>query len=76
MSIITVFIGVAILLGVGTQILGSVSLECDDLSDAGYNWTAGCVDVENTAGSGYGLLIIVAIVLAAAGILFAVRLMQ
>ena len=77
LGIVTMFIGVMILLVIGTQILGNVSIECDGLeAGTGYNWTQNCMAVQETSGGGYELLTIIGIVLAAVGILFVIRYMS
>ena len=77
-----VFIAAAILIMIGTQILGSTSLDCEDLE--GYNsstpdnstgWAKQCLDSQDSTEDGYALLTLILIVIAAVGILSVVRLL-
>lgn len=88
MPLIGGFIGLIIILGVGTLILGNSTMNCSTL--AGYNatvigpagalapstgWALACVNTNTNAQSGYALLIISVIVFAAVIILSIVRLL-
>lgn len=82
LAIVGVFIAIVVMLGIGTQILGNVSFSCEDLD--GYNsttpgdstgWAASCLEVQENSISGYNLLVIIVIVVAAVGILFVVRML-
>lgn len=82
MPLIGGFIGLVIILGVGTLILGNSTMDCTTLT--GYNastpasstgWAGTCVDSNTNAQSGYALLIIAIIVFAAVIILSIVRLL-
>ena len=85
MSLIAAFIGIAIMLGIGTQILGNTTLDCTTLP--GYNssgtnttivstgWAATCDDSNTSTQNAYALLIIILIVVAAVAILFVVRML-
>jgi hypothetical protein len=81
MGMVGAFIAVAILLGVGTIILGNSTMDCSGLP--GYSTTAGastgwagtCEDANDQAQSAYVLLLIVLIVIAAVVILTVVRML-
>ena len=82
MGLVGAFIGIAILLGIGTQILGNSVQDCTNLAD--YNstagatqtgWSAQCADNNTQTQSAYALLIIVLIVIAAVVILTVVKLL-
>ena len=82
MVMIAAFIGVAIMLGLGPQILGNSVMDCSTLE--GYNatvpasstgWAGTCEDANTSTQNAYALLIIIMIVIAAAAILFVVRLL-
>ncbi len=82
MPLIGGFIGLVIILGVGTLILGNSTMDCTTLT--GYNattpasstgWANTCVTSNTNAQSGYALLIIAIIVFAAVIILSIVRLL-
>ena len=89
MPLIGGFIGLVIILGVGTLILGNSTMDCTTLqgytplngpqtivSDANATgWAATCVSSNTNAQSGYALLIIAIIVFAAVIILSIVRLL-
>ncbi len=81
-AIIGSFIGVAIMLGIGVTILGSVALDCSSLD--GYNaqtpadstgWAGSCVNASNQTASAYSLLLVILVVVSAVSILFVVRLL-
>ena len=78
------FIAVAILLGVGTIILGNSVMDCTNLPGYdttgagvfnGTGWAATCEDANDQAQSAYTLLLIVLIVIAAVVILTVVRML-
>ena len=89
MGLVGAFIGVAIMLGIGTQILGNTTMDCTSLP--GYTsqvwhglppstgnstgWAAACLDGNTSTQNAYALLIIILIVLAAVAILFVVRML-
>ena len=82
MGLVGAFIGIAIMLGIGVQILGSSVQDCTALPD--YNTTAGAVqtgwsaqcDTNNTqTQNAYTLLVIILIVVAAVAILSVVRML-
>lgn len=82
MPLVGGFIGLVIILGVGTLILGNSTMDCSGLS--GFNttdeasstgWAGTCVSNNDNAQSGYALLIIAVIVFAAVIILSIVRLL-
>ena len=80
MGFVVVFIGVVIVVSIGTVILGSVDFDCTNLS--GYTgfqsnstgWSKACYDTQSQGSSSYALLIIVVVIIAAAVILRAVGL--
>jgi hypothetical protein len=83
MGMVGAFIAVAILLGVGTIILGNSVMDCSGLP--GYNstdpalystgWAGTCNDANEQSQSAYVLLLIVLIVIAAVVILTVVRML-
>lgn len=86
MGMVGAFIAVAILLGVGTVILGNSTMDCSQLP--GYTvgpgstlttnstgWAATCLDSNEQTQSAYALLLIVLIVIAAVVILTVVRML-
>jgi len=83
MALVGAFIGIAILLGIGTQILGSAVQSCDQLSDydstlttqAEGTWALSCVEQNAQTQNAYSLLMIVLIVVAAVVILTVVKLL-
>ena len=81
MSLVGGFIAVAIMLGIGTLILGGATTDCstvDGWTGAEANatgWAAQCVDNNTQAQAGYALLIITLIVLAAVVVLTVVRML-
>lgn len=77
------FIALSIMLGIGTLILGGSVTDCTSVND--YNatagatqtgWAAQCETNNAQAQSGYGLLMVTLIVLAAAVVLVVVRLLS
>ena len=81
MGFVVIFIGIVIMVSIGTVILGSVSFDCTSLS--GYNsgtpasstgWAKACLDTQAQGESAYALLIVVIVIVAAAIILRAVGL--
>ena len=82
MGLVAAFIAVAIMLGIGIQILGNTTMDCTSLS--GYNsttpasstgWAGQCLDAQSATQNAYALLIVILIVVAAVSILFVVRLL-
>jgi len=73
MSVVGGFIALAIMLTIGTVIMGSVTLDCADISQA--NWSQQCTESRDQAIGGYGLLIITLIIIAAVAILAVVRML-
>jgi hypothetical protein len=82
MALVGAFIGIAILLGIGTQILGNSVQDCSNLP--GYDttteanslgWAKQCLDNNTQSQNAYALLIIVLIVIAAVVILSVVKLL-
>jgi len=83
MGLVGAFLGIAILLGIGTQILGNSVQDCTNLADydaslttqAEGTWAASCVDQNAQTQNAYSLLMIVLIVVAAVVILTVVKLL-
>jgi len=82
MGLVGAFIGIAIMLGIGVQILGNTVSDCTTLPD--YNSTAGatqtgwagqCESNNTQVQNAYTLLVIILIVVAAVAILSVVRLL-
>ncbi len=82
MGIVGAFIGIAIMLGIGTMILGNTTMDCSTLD--GYNtqtpgdstgWAATCLDNNTATQNAYALLIVILIVTAAVAILFVVKML-
>ena len=88
MGIVGIFIAIVIMLAIGTQILGNTGFDCKGLegypttgTDAekkanSVGWAASCFEVSDQSQSGYNLLVIIIIVVAAVGMLFVVRMLQ
>ena len=83
MNLVGAFIAVAIMLGIGTLILGGATTDCTTVLD--YNatagatqtgWAAACENSNAQSQAGYGLLIVTLIVLAAAVVLTVVRMLS
>ena len=88
MGLVAAFIGVAIMLGIGTQILGNTTMDCTNLpgytattsstgpgGTASTGWAGTCLDGNESTQNAYALLIIILIVVAAVAILFVVRML-
>ncbi len=78
MALAASFIGIAILLGIGPQILGNTSFTCSNLSGnatAGEGWQATCEQVDTDSSNAFNLMLVVLIVIAAVTVLFVVRLL-
>tara|TARA_B100001750_G_scaffold10107_1_gene7516 strand:- start:2358 stop:2618 length:261 start_codon:yes stop_codon:yes gene_type:complete len=81
MALVGAFIGIAILLGIGIQILGNSVQDCTQLSDYDSSattqtgWAGQCVDNNTQTQNAYALLIIVLIVIAAVVILTVVKML-
>ena len=82
MGMIGAFIAIAIMLGIGTLILGGATTDCSNVS--GYDsttpasstgWAAQCLDNASQSQAGYGLLMISLIVIAAVVVLTVVRML-
>ncbi len=82
MGLVGAFIGIAIMLAIGVQILGNAVQDCSTL--AGHNstdtssstgWAASCETTNTQAQSAYTLLIVILVVVAAVAILSVVRLL-
>ena len=81
-GIISAFIGIAIMLGLGITILSNTSMDCSGLT--GYNsedpsastgWGGSCFHVNEQTANSYSLLLVILIIVAAAAILFVVKLL-
>ena len=82
MALVGAFIGIAILLGIGTQILGNSVQDCTNLSDydttadaVQTGWSGQCEANNSQTQNAYALLIIVLIVIAAVVILTVVKML-
>jgi hypothetical protein len=83
MALVGSFIGIAILLAIGTQILGNTVQDCSNIADfdtslttqADGTWAAACESQNAQTQNAYALLMIVLIVVAAVVILTVVRLL-
>ena len=82
MSLVAAFIGVAIIIGIGAQILGNTVSDCTSFND--YNategatqtgWAGQCEQINASTQSAFALLIIVLIVIAAVIILSVVKML-
>ena len=83
MNYVGVFIAVAIMLGIGTLILGGSATDCTGIT--GYSvgsptdstgWALQCLESNEQSQAGYNLLIITLIVLAAVVVLTVVRMLS
>ena len=78
------FIALSIMLGIGTLILGGAVADCTSVNDYDSTqpttnqtgWAAQCYSNNTQAQSGYGLLMVSLIVLAAAVVLIVVRMLS
>ena len=76
MQLVGAFIGIAIMLSIGIQILGNAVQDCTTLSgNATSGWQGQCETNDTQAQSGYQLLGIILIVIAAVAILFVVKML-
>ncbi len=76
MALAASFIGIAILLGIGPQILGNTSFTCTNLSgNATSGWQSTCNQVDTDSSNAFNLMLVVLIVIAAVTVLFVVRLL-
>ena len=92
MALVSTFIGVAILLAIGIQVLGNVqnSTQCATLpggpgtgplgkwvatASNSTGWALSCVNANTSIQSGYSLLLVIVVVIAAVAILSVVRLL-
>ena len=81
MAYISVFIGLAVMLGIGTLILSGSVMDCEQISDYDSNattqtgWSGSCENVNEQSQSSYGLVLIVLIVVSAVIVLAVVRLL-
>jgi len=76
MGLVAAFIGIAIMLGIGIQILGNTTFDCASLEgNATSDWQGQCETAEDDTQSAYNLLLVILIVIAAVAILFVVRML-
>lgn len=85
MGLVAAFIGIAIMLGIGIQILGNTTFDCESLdgaildplvsNDTFDSWRGQCETAEDDTQSAYNLLLVILIVIAAVAILFVVRML-
>ena len=80
MGLVAAFIGIAIMLGIGIQILGNTTFDCASLDTNATDpiaegWQAQCEGAETDTQSAYNLLLVILIVIAAVAILFVVRML-
>ena len=81
MALVGAFIGIAIMLGIGIQILGNAVQDCSTLpgytgADANATgWAEQCVSNNTQTQNAYTLLVIILIVVAAVAILSVVRML-
>jgi len=83
MGLVAAFIGIAIMLGIGIQILGNTTFDCSaldgDLTQVNGTtfdgWRGQCEGAETDTQSAYNLLLVILIVIAAVAILFVVRML-
>ena len=90
MAIVGAFIGIAIMLAIGVQILGNAVQDCtalDGFTTGGgtqgdlnttadsTGWALSCVNTNNQSQSAYTLLIVILVVVAAVAILSVVRML-
>ena len=82
MGMVGAFIAVAIMLGIGTLILGGATTDCSNVT--GYDsitpasstgWASQCLNNAEQSQAGYGLLMITLIVIAAVVVLSVVRML-
>lgn len=87
MALVGAFIGIAIMLGIGVQILGNAVADCTTLPDydttrdnaatnqSSGTWAAQCIVNNTSTQNAYTLLVIILIVVAAVAILSVVRML-
>ena len=81
MALVGAFIGLAILLGIGTQILGNAVMDCttfddyDSTATTQTGWAGQCEANNEQTQNAYSLIVIVLIVIAAVVILTVMRLL-
>ena len=81
MAYISIFIGLAVMLGIGTLILSGSVMDCQQISDYDSNattqsgWSLSCENVNEQSQSSYSLLIVVLIVVSAIIILSILRIL-
>lgn len=76
MGLVAAFIGIAIMLGIGIQILGNTTFDCTSLpGNSTSGWQGTCEDANTSTQNAYVLLIVILIVVAAVAILFVVRML-
>ena len=85
MGLVGAFIGIAIMLAIGVQILGNAVQDCTalpdfnqtavDEGDAQTGWTLSCENTNSQSQNAYTLLIVILVVVAAVAILSVVRML-
>jgi hypothetical protein len=76
MGLVGAFIGIAIMLAIGVQILGNAVQDCTALpGNATSGWQGQCETNNTQAQSAYTLLIVILVVVAAVAILSVVRML-
>ncbi len=76
MGLVGAFIGMAIMLAIGVQILGNSVADCTELpGNATTGWQGQCESNNTSAQSAYTLLIVILVVIAAVAILSVVRML-
>jgi hypothetical protein len=80
-ALITVFIGLAVMLGIGTLILSGSVMNCEGITDYDPNsttqtgWSLACENVNDQSQSSYALLGVILIVVSAVIILAVLRML-
>ena len=76
MALAGAFIGIAIMLGIGVQILGNTTFDCASLAGTNITgWQGTCETANTDTQNAYQLLLVILIVVAAVAILFVVRML-
>lgn len=76
MALAGAFIAIAIMLGIGVQILGNATFDCTTLDGTNTTgWQGTCEQAETDTQNAYNLLLVILIVVAAVAILFVVRML-
>jgi len=76
-ALVALFIAIAVMIGVSTQILGSVVTDCEGLpgysANGSSDWALACEESNAQTQSAFGLLTIILVVVAAITILVVIR---